>query len=218
MLARFYTLVLILFGMLGCSSPTWAEGVGGVCQERQGELVCGVGQVDHLKYLGDAVLDGTTVTGTTQIVGDLDARHANLADVNVVGDLKANETSFSGDVLIKGDGELTKTHFQRNTRIVGDAKIVESTFNGTSSIIGDVNCSTCVFAQPLTLAANHAYFSQSNTKSINFDPSDKNQYLTITLNTTIDGDVKFASQQGTLYLSKGSLLTGLVKGGVIIRQ
>lgn len=210
--------IWVLFVFMICVSSAWADEVSPICQEKHDQLVCGAGRLDQLKYLGDAVLNGTTVTGSTNITGDLALRHATLSDVKVVGDLEANDTHVNGTLLVKGDAVLSQVSVDNSARIVGDAKAAQVKFNSDTAIIGDLNCDTCAFKQTLRLAANHADLASSSTKSILFDPSDKNQMITIHSNSTVEGDIQFTRSGGTVNLSKDSLITGIVKNGVIVHN
>lgn len=213
-----FILIISTVYLAGHLSHAYADDLSMVCSERHDKLYCHAGEVDHLSYLGDAVLDGTTVTGSMKITGDLNMSNAQVNTINIIGDMKASDSDVNGEAVIKGDAALSNVKFRADTRIVGDAKALNTEFSTTTSIIGDIEVKNTNFRGVLTLAADKAYMSHSTALSIYFTPTYKSQNLYLNQNSYVNGDIHFPSNRGTIYLEVGSHVTGNVIGGNIVNH
>ena len=189
-----------------------------VCQSKSGKLVCGAGEVKGFNYLGDVVLNGTQVTSSMRVIGDLEMRHSNITEANVIGDLTATDSEIDGATDVKGDATLAAMQIKAPIRVVGDAKISDTQCFDEVNIIGDVNINNVYFAKKLTIVANEANFSHAQTHSITVDPTQKTQHLYLTNESTVDGDIEFLSGRGKVSISEGSKVLGRVVGGVVSQQ
>lgn len=189
-----------------------------VCQSKSGKLVCGAGEVKGFNYLGDVVLNGTQVTSSMRVIGDLEMRHSNITEANVIGDLTATDSEIDGATDVKGDATLAAMQIKAPIRVVGDAKIADTQCFDEVNIIGDANINNVYFGKNLTLVANEANFSHAQTHSITIDPTQKTQHLYLTNESTVDGDIEFLSGRGKVSISEGSKVLGRVVGGVVSQQ
>lgn len=196
-------------------SNAYAADYTDICSEKHDTLYCGKATLDNLHYLGDAVLDGTTVTGSMKITGDLEMHHSHVNNINIIGDLTANDSDVDGEAIVKGNATLSNIKFKAPTRIVGDVKASNTEFATDSSIIGDMDVRNTNFKGTLTLAADKAYMAHSNALTINFTKTYKSQNLYLNQNSFVNGDINFPSNHGSVYISDGARVSGKISGGKV---
>lgn len=202
---------------LASAMPTYASEVSeNACIEKHEKLYCGAVELDHLRYLGDVVLNGTTVKGALSVTGDLEMHRAHVNQMNIIGDLHADDSEVNGESYMIGDTTLSNMHFKANARLVGDVKASKVIFDTTSNIVGYLDISDSKFNGILTLAADKVYFANTTSLTIDYTHSDKPQNLYLNLNSYVNGDINFPSNRGTVYVRTGSRIGGKVNGGKII--
>lgn len=135
-------------------------------------------------------------------------------DVTANGIMKMQGTHVNGNVDVSGS--LTAHDSEVDSlNINGDATMAGTTVHGQSTINGTVNANSCHFKGQMTIASNRSNFANTTLAGIHVKtsgtPTEQEVYLL--KGTQVNGNIEFDSGQGTVYVSKGSSVSGKVKGG-----
>lgn len=195
----------------------FADSMEKICHEKGEKLYCGKGEVDKMNYMGNVSFNGTTVLGHTKILGDVDANHSNFNTLDITGDFKADSTSIKGSAKILGDIKFNNMDFKSDTNIVGDLKARNVKFSGNTKIVGDIDILNGNFENNLVLASIKASFTDSTTKNIEFTSARQSQSVYL-ISTVVNGNIKFHSNNGIVYIGEGSTVNGEIIGGKLVKQ
>jgi len=207
----FYLFISMLF------SNSYAESLDKVCQEKSNKIFCGNGVLDQVNYLNDVVFNGTRILGHTNVLGDVNASHAYFNTLDMTGDFKGDDVVVAGDAKILGDIHLENVIFHANVNITGDVKASKVQFMSPSKIVGNLTCDNGSFNSDLILSSMSSTLTHTTTKNIEFT-SDRRQQILYLYGATVNGSIKFSSNNGVIYSSEGSIITGNVIGGRVINQ
>lgn len=199
-------------------SAAYADDMSSVCNEVHDKLICKAGQVANIRHMGDVILDGTTVLGPVSVLGELEMHHAQVNSLSVVGNAQADDSIVNNEATIQGNATLANMKFGGDTYIVGDTKAVGSSFKMRTKLIGDIHINNSSFDNLVNLAGKQVFFENVKLRQVEFYPDRMPQYLFLSQNTFVDGDVVFSSSNGTVYLSGGSRVGGRVLGGKVVNN
>jgi cytoskeletal protein CcmA (bactofilin family) len=207
----FYLLLSIVF------SNSYAGSVDKLCQEKRNKIVCGNGVIDQVKYLDDVIFNGTTISGHTKVIGDVNASHTHFNTLDITGDFKGDNVVIDGNAKLLGDLHFEHVIFHSDVNITGDVKITQVQFLNRAKVVGNVTCEEGRFDDALTLSAAATTLSHTITKNIEFTPSIREQILYLN-GSTVNGNIKFLSNNGIVYSNEGSNINGNIIGGKLINQ
>ncbi len=160
----------------------------------------------NINVYGSADLINTTITKELSIYGSVDLKKSNIEKLYIYGSAEIDTTTID-KLYVYGSAEIENSTIHKRTKLYGSLKAKNSTF--------DV----------IKIKGKKATFSDCKTKTINvsknteftlFGKSKKKKKQTIKLkNTTVNGDIIFTEEKGTVILEGNSKVTGNVTGGVI---
>jgi hypothetical protein len=100
----------------------------GVCAIVPGSLTCGSGTVASLTGNGVITVNGTTVTGATQINGLLSAEDASFVSLDVNGGAKLVQCTITDAATIKGSLTASSTKFESTLEVYSsETRLINST-------------------------------------------------------------------------------------------
>lgn len=227
------TALICALGIIG-SANTMADNV---CQKKYANLRCGSGMVESIDFRGFVDIDGTTVSNSVNVTGNLDATNAHLNRIHVkgntyltastatdfmevTGNVHANDVNIVGNTNVVGNFNGSHTIFQSETRVVGNIDCKVCIFKANTTFVGEVNARNSDFLRDLMLNANHADFHNSKIGGdiMVKKPSDgQDQTITLSENSIVN-NIVFESGRGIVVLVDTSKVKGSVRGGKIIRK
>ncbi len=148
-------------------------------------------------------------------VGKTYCSSGEIKNIIVSGILSTTGTIIDDYANITGEANI-KGGVIHNVYIKGDAGITNTTLDNSTIITGNLVATNTVINGVLTLHSPVAKLNSTTTQAINVD-SDQNASLYLTA-SKVNGNIKFSSGHGTVYLSAGSVISGKVTGGKIIQQ
>lgn len=89
----------------------------GVCNIIPGSVTCGHGSADSLSGNGMVTVNGTTISGITQVNGLLNAEDANFFSLEVNGSVKLTQCTINDAANIKGSLTASSTKFEKTLEV-----------------------------------------------------------------------------------------------------
>ena len=208
----------------------------GICDSNHGTLTCGSGTINDISYTGFVDADGTTVSNSVDVWGDVSIANSHLNIIKVTGESRLKKTDIAGSLKLMGRVNANDVQINNSAKITGDIYAKIAIFNGVTNIIGLIECEHCVFKtnvdvvgdikteyseflSDLTLDTSKATFINTKLNDIIVkQPHDYDSQTIYLKNNSKAHNISFASQKGIVMLSDTSQITGLVQGGKIVKN
>jgi hypothetical protein len=181
-------------------------------------------------------IDGTTVSKSLDVLGNVDAQKAQINHIrilgnayldtttatslmDVTGNVRASDFTIVGPATVVGYFHGKQATFNSTAHIVGTLVCENCIFNDDATLIGDIKASNTKFLRNILLNANKSQFYHSSVNDIAVKKPSDNQDQTIELSdSSIVNNIIFESGKGVVILNGGSKITGSVKGGKVITK
>jgi hypothetical protein len=227
-----FNVALLILGIIG-STNVLADNV---CQKNYANLRCGSGIVESIDFRGFVDIEGTTVSNSVNVSGNLDATNAHLNRIHVrgnayltsstatdsmevTGNVHANDVNILGSTDVVGNFNGSHTIFQSKAKIVGKTDCKVCTFKANATFVGELYARNSDFLGNLLLSTNNSEFYRSKTGDITVKKPSEGQDQTITLKeNSIANNITFESGTGLVILMGNSKVKGSVQGGKIITK
>lgn len=144
-------------------------------------------------YCGNIEVDRLVSNGITTMHGTKVTKHAEVNGTLVAKDVLLNT------LAVNGTASVSNAEVSANAEFNGILQAKHSQFQGA-----------------IHLASNASQFDNCTTKDIVVSNTNTPQPKLTLLNTSVNGNIVFADQQGTVYVCRGSTISGQVIGGEII--
>ncbi len=158
------------------------------------------------------------VYGELVVYGPLDLHYVKSVNLNVYGSLEFDNLVIDKNLKVVGSvkGEDLKSY---NLDIIGSVKLTNAVITGKSVIIGQLKAKHSQFAD-MELTAEKITLENTNTKNllIKNTGSGEKQTLILKGKNLIKGNIAFESNNGTVIVSKETLISGKVRGGEKISE
>lgn len=158
---------------------------------------------------------GNTYTGPTT------CDHVTLSSITVLGPLMASATTIQGNATVSGPLNAKQSStFSGTTTINGPITVEDTHFGGSGNTVnvhGPVTATNSTFSGTLEYWSNKSTLTGTTTKDVLVENQQTcPQQLYLNANTQVNGNIKFESGCGEVYLASGSHISGQVTGGKII--
>ncbi|ADI37597.1 hypothetical protein [Waddlia chondrophila] len=140
-----------------------------------------------------------------------------LDSISVDGSVFINRTTVSNSVLVNGS-LLAKESNLGSLHVNGAAKVENSLINNETIINGAIYAKSTSFEGFFSVASEKTTLKDCEAHLLEVRKINNNktqQILELLGNTTIHGDIKFESQEGLIYVTKGVKILGEVIGGTV---
>lgn len=150
-------------------------------------------------------------------VGNTKCGPGSISDVNVLGNLYTNNTAIQNSLKVIGVATLSGGSVA-NANIDGDGHFSSVVMKGLTQLTGKLDATTTTFKGELKIDSPD--ITLKNTVAQNIDVTDMTNpvddlYLD---GSHVNGNITFDSGKGEVFVKDGTVISGSVIGGKIIRQ
>lgn len=181
---------------------------------------CGAGSIPSLDSKISASVEGTTVSGLTEVQGHFKALNAKLGSVLVHGAASLAKSTVQHNLTVDGVLTLYQVHVAGDLSVNGSTTVSHSQIKGSSHFNGTFNADNAQFAGPLfadtaTITFEHTRASDITVgKGFSMIPFYRPK-IHIDNHSTVTGNITFTGgKNGIVYVSANSHFTGKVISGV----
>lgn len=172
--------------------------------------VCSTWTMSYFSYFTNS----SSATASSNTYGD-----ESVSNVKANGSAKLDGTTVSN--LTEVNGKLTANDSTLNElNVNGSANLESCTIQGNASISGSLKGKDNTFEDTLTISSENTTLSSSSLQSIEVrkvNSSDDKQVIRLEKNTSVEGDITFASGNGEVIIDASSEVLGNVIGGTVIK-
>lgn len=188
-----------------------------ICNIKGATLSCGTGELSQLINAGSLKLEGTFVSGETNVSGTFRSEGAHLASASIAGSTELNQSDISGPLQITGATKMTNNHMEQSVKIAGHLTSQLDSFAQDVQVAGPIEAEGSVFGANLQVSANDISFSHVEANAINVLPSSSThkQSLYLRDGTQVHGNISFASGNGLVFITSGSTVDGEIIGAEV---
>ena len=144
---------------------------------------------------------GTTVCGEGEL---------GVAGFN--GVVRANGTKITKRLTVKGQALLKNTEINE-MKVFGEAVISNTTVLGQSEVYGHLECHQTQFKRRVTLWSNQLSASNSIFEDVIISADQAMGRVVLSEKTTVNGNIVFKGQPGTVSLLSGAKIVGRIING-----
>lgn len=143
-----------------------------------------------------------------------------VKDVNSNGSTNLGGTTVTDSTSVNGSLRATEADLNK-LDVNGSANLEKCTVHGNANINGSLKGKDNTFEDKLTISSNKVCLDSTSTQSIEIRKvtSDNNkQVVTLENNSSVKGDITFASGNGVVVVDSNSQLSGNVIGGEVVKK
>jgi len=224
---------IIIAISIGSSSAVIASPV---CNKNFGILECGSGTVPTISFTGLVEMNGTTVSESFDVLGDVDIQSADITNmhlkgmgkikntvisgyINVTGEINLNKIKIAGPATITGNFLSKNVELTSTAKMIGITKCDSCAFHSSADFVGELTIKNSQFDSNISIEAKEAEFTNTRLQNIYIKKSPQHDEETVVLakNSSVK-NITFEDGNGRVIVSTGSHITGRVDGGKVVNN
>jgi len=143
-----------------------------------------------------------------------------VENVNVNGSTNLDGTTVTDSTSVNGSLRATEADLNR-LHVNGSANLEKCTVHGNAHINGSLKSKDNRFEDTLIISSHKVCLDSTSTQSIEvrkITPDNNKQVVTLENNSSVMGDITFASGNGVVIVDSQSKISGNVIGGVVVKK
>lgn len=156
----------------------------------------------------------------SSIFGSRTHGNETVKDVNANGSTNLDGTTVTDSTNVNGSFCANEADLNK-LNVNGSANLEKCTVHGNAHINGSLNSKDNIFEDTLIISSHKVCLDSTSTQSIEVrkvTPDNNKQVVRLENNSTVMGDITFASGNGVVVVDSHSKILGNVIGGVVVKK